>query len=625
MARTRSNQERFTFVAFVGATLFSAGAAKAVDLPKLGTDPVRLEVVETSIAAQHFSARDGEKSTDQGYGAWLNRLNVALRWKKWTLGTRLDSSFYWSRPDEALSNFAPSQQENVRRDGSTRYRDSLYPAKLWATYQSANLEVTVGDAYVQFGRGLVLSMRKIDELGVDNTLRGAKVAWQADPFAMTLVAGIANPSRVDEATGRALFLPKSIPGDSTGAQPVLGSDRMVGAQIQAGRGTPVVLSTHGVRITRCAPYHYDAQGRVADGAFDAPFGSCDPNDTKAWLSVPAGGGPALNASEIDTAGQSIEIPSLWKHGSLYVEAAVQHRYHDGDPNDVHPNGNAVSGSLSTDFGPVTNTLEIKSYRNFYAAPGAVDISRTAAFNNILYSTPPTAELITQDAMFGFFNACVDGGRLRTDVRTSETFLFYGIGAYAHTKSEMSGGTCDELGRTTSTVSTPDAVHNDVWDGAAGIEWRFDKDQSHLFASAGARDDSKSSGQTYYKEFHTEYAFTKHISGPYSIELAGRHRLRREENQNARNGAGTEQFWREGENYTAIKIAPKWVLSQGFEYLTLAGFPTYYVNGSVLYRFTEGSNFRFLVGQQRGGLKCVSGVCKVFPPFSGARAEVTIRF
>lgn len=633
MAAVRLSPERFTVVATrarrasaLAVSLLAARTAHAVDLPKLGSDPVRLEVVETSIAAQHFSARDGEKPTDQGYGAWLNRLNVALRWKKWTLGTRLDSSFYWWRPDEAISNFPASQQENVRRDGATRYRNSLYPAKLWATYQSPNLEVTVGDAYVQFGRGLVLSMRKIDELGVDNTVRGAKVAWQSDPFAMTLVAGVANPSRVDEATGRALFLPKSIPGDSTAAQPVIGSDRIVGAQIQAGRGTPLVLSTHAVRLTRCAPYHYDAAGRVADGAFDAPFGSCDPNDTKAWLSVPAGGGPAINASEIDTAGQSLEIPSLWHHGSLYVEAAVQHRYHDGDVADVHPNGNAVSGSLSTDFGPITNTLEIKSYRNFYASAGAVDISRTAAFNNILYSSPPTAELITQDAMFGFFNACVDGGRLRTDVKTSDTFLFYGIGAYAHTKSEISGGSCDELGRSTTTVRAgADSVHNDVWDGAGGIEWRFDHDQSHLFASAGARDDSKSNGETYYKEFHTEYAFTKHIAGPYSVELQGRHRLRREENQNARNGAGTEQFWREGENYTALKIAPKWVISQGFEYLTLAGFPTYYLNGSVLYRFTEGSNFRFLVGQQRGGLKCVSGVCKVFPPFSGVRAEITIRF
>ncbi len=76
---------------------------------------------------------------------------------------------------------------------------------------------------------------------------------------------------------------------------------------------------------------------------------------------------------------------------------------------------------------------------------------------------------------------------------------------------------------------------------------------------------------------------------------------------------------------ALKVAPKWVFSQGIEYTTLIGFPTYYFNGSILYRFTSESNLKIFFGQQRGGLKCVSGICKVFPAFSGARVELTLRF
>jgi hypothetical protein len=45
----------------------------------------------------------------------------------------------------------------------------------------------------------------------------------------------------------------------------------------------------------------------------------------------------------------------------------------------------------------------------------------------------------------------------------------------------------------------------------------------------------------------------------------------------------------------------------------------------VYRFTQKSNIKVLVGEQRGGLKCVSGVCRVFPAFEGARAELTLRF
>jgi hypothetical protein len=610
------------------ASVVCPRAAHAVDLPKVGDAAPVLDLTETSIVAQHFHARttEGEDPTEHGYGTWLNRLNVALHWKRLTLGTRLDSSLYWLRPEDA-SDLDPAQRDNIVRDGASRYRDGIYPAKLFLKYQSPTLEVTAGDSYVQFGRGLVLSMRKIDELGVDNTVRGGKVTWNEDPFSVTLVAGLANPNRVDEASGRALFVPRPLPTDTSGPQPLFGSDRIVGAQIEAGRGLPVVLSTHVARVTRCAPFKYDANGRIIDGTFDAPIGSCEPNDTRTWLASLPTSSAALNASEVLNAGQGIEIPSLWGHGKIYVEGAVQRRYHDEAPNDPTANGNALYAAASANYGPVTHTLEVKSYRNFHATSSAVDTTRATELNNILYSTPPTAELITQDAEGGNFNLCVDGGRLRTDIRTSDSFLFYGTGAYFYTRSEMTGGGCTEYGDTQTSNKNPDAVHNDVFDGLGGFEWRFDSDRSHFFASAGARDDTKRTGEFYYNELHAEYAFTKHIKGPFSFELTGRHRLRKEENQNLRGDPNnlSEEPWREGEHYTALKIAPKWVITQGIEYTSKIGLPTYYFNGSVLYKFTGESNIRALVGQQRGGLKCVSGVCKVFPPFEGARVELTLRF
>ncbi len=613
--------------------------AHAVDLPVVAGAPVRVDVTETSIVAQHFDAREGEDPKDFGYGAWINRVNAALSWKKWTVGLRLDSSLYWQRPaDRDIRSLYPNDppeylaanSNNVAQDGTSRFRNSIYPAKVWATYQSSSLEATVGDAYVQFGRGLILSMRKIDDLGIDNTLRGAKVAYRADPFAVTLVAGIANPSRVDEATGRALFLPSALTTDpSTGRlastpQPLFGSDRIIGADISAGRGSPIVLSTHVVRMTRCAPYSYDAQGRVDDGTFSDPIGSCSPQDTQIWLSsLPTAVGPVINASEVEMAGQSLEIPNLWKHGQIYLEAATQRRHHDDNPNDPYASGNALYGSFSGSVGPMTNTLEVKSYRNFYPLAGAVNSTRASAFSNIAYSTPPTAELLTQDNEYGFFNACVDGGRLRTDVRVSDDLLIYGQGEYFHSKSEQADGACDEKGNTVTTNKNPDSVHNDIWDGLSGIEWSFDDDSSHVFASTGVRDDHTTDGTPFYRELHGEYTITKHIKGQYSIELQGQHRLRFEENANVRQGEGNVD-WHEGQNYIALQTR-KWVLAQGLEYTTKIGLPTYYLNGSLLYRFTEKSNIKVLVGQQRGGLKCVSGVCRIFPAFEGARAELTLRF
>lgn len=617
--------------------------ALAGDVTALAGDPVKLDVTETTVVSQQFDARqaEGEKLQDHGYGAWVNRLNAALGWGRWQVGLRLDSSLYWRRPvdqpvcgpGESGSCIARNQVDNVIRDDSSRYRDYVYPAKIFVKYTGRDIEAVAGDAYVQFGRGFVLSLRKVDELGADTSVRGGKVTWTHDPFSVTLVGGILNPTRIDEATGRALVLPRDIPadpsrnvtGDRFGPQPIYGSDRVVGAQIQAGRGLPVLASTHVARFTRCAPYRYDENGRVIDSVLDAPVGTCDPRQSQIFLAtLPQAVTPTISASEIFLGGQSLEVPSLGGHGSLYVEAAVQRRRHENDPNDPRADGNALYGSASANAGKINATLEVKSYRNFYPVAGAVDQTRASAFSNVAYTILPNAEVITQDSALGFFNACVDGGRLRTDYSVTKSFRVYGQGIYSRTKTELNGGQCDKLGRSLGAQPAADTTNN-VWDGLGGIEWIFDDAQSQLFTSAGARDDTKENGEFFYREVHAEYTLTKRITGPYSLELTGRHRLRKEETQNIRGSDDAEEWWRQGEHYTALKIAPKWVIAQGFEYTSLLGFPTYYFNGNVLYRFSSESNLKVFFGQQRGGLKCVSGICKVFPTFEGARVELTLRF
>jgi len=316
---------------------------------------------------------------------------------------------------------------------------------------------------------------------------------------------------------------------------------------------------------------------------------------------------------------------LGKSTKLYLEAAVERFIHDETPTEKNNQGNAIYGALNVDIGPVTNTVEVKSYRNFYPLAGAVDISRASAFSTVVYTAPPTTELITQDSMFNFFNACVDGGRLRSDVRLTHDVLVYASGAYYFTKSEAPGGGCDDRGRTVTTNAVADHVHNRVYDGFGGVELKFDDDKSHLFAQVGARDDTRVTGEDFYREFYGQYTFTKFLGGPFSLEFTGRHRLRKEENQNLGSAAGTERPWVQGENYIGLKVVPKWVFTQGFEYTTLVGQPTTYFNGGILYRFTSESNLKLFAGQQRGGLKCVSGVCRIFPAYSGARAELTLRF
>jgi hypothetical protein len=597
--------------------------ALAVDLPTVDDSKVTLDVTETSIVAQRFNAREGEVANDQGYFSWLNRLNAVLSWKKLTLGVRLDSSVYTLRPEDR--DFAnPQLKANAEKDGATRYRDAIYPAKVFLTYKTEGLEVTAGDAYVQFGRGLVLSMRKVDELGIDTTLFGGKIVANKDIFGLTLVAGLANPARVDEPTGRALFLPRTINNNPLGAQPVFGNDRIVGASITAGRGLPVVLSTNGVILSRCAPYHYNADGTINDSTFDAPFGTCEEPDRTTFLDQLRNNkvGPVFESRQTINASQTLEIPNLWGHGNFYLEGAIQKR-DVGDSLEANTEGNALYGSFVASGGRVTNTVEVKSYRNFYPLAASVDISRVSAFGNIAYSAPPTAEPVIADTMFGFFNACVTGGRDRLDYRLKDGLLVYGTFGYFVSASEQPGAGCDRFGR--STATDHDAATNYVGDVSAGTEWRFDDDKSIAFFNVAARRDVKGNGEDYYRELSAQYSITKYISGPYSVELAGRHRYRIQEGENIRGGEFDGAPWWQGEHQTALKVAPKWIFSQGIEYTSYIGLPTYYVNGGILYRFTSQSNIRLYAGQNRGGLRCVSGICRVFPAFSGARAELTIRF
>jgi hypothetical protein len=622
----------------IGVVLWAV-PAHAVDVGDVGGHPVQLDVTETSIVEKHFRARTppnqpsgpGQDAIeDSEWAGWINRLDTRLRWGHWDLGLRLDSAVYGFRPVDYQGQY-PDDATQIILDNESRFKNSIYPAKLWATYSAPGVEVTAGDAYVQFGRGLTLSMRKVDELGIDTTVRGGKVQITRDPFSITAVAGFANPSRVDEATGRALWVTSDLAsGDQ--AVPEFGSDRLVGVDLQAGRGLPVTFSTHVVHFTRCAPYHFVGMSSVPETSFSSDpgavtFGTCDASDTHEWLndsflnSVP----PGLQAHEITMAGQSIEVPSLWHHGTFYVEAAVQQREHlPGDP--VPPNGNALYAALTYDIGKTSSTFELKSYRNFHTVTASAGQLAAPQFAVVAYTFLPPAESFNMlDTLgTGDFNACVEGGRFREDVNLRPDLLLYGQGVFAYSLSEQPNGNCDQGGRTVVSPGVSPARSQDVvWDGVTGVEYSFDDRLSHVFTSAGVRDDRLKDGSLAYGEQHAEYSIAKYLGGPWSLELQGRYRHRWELDQDAL--MEIQHWWYEYENYASLRIAPKWVFTSGFEYTSLIGQPRTYFNGAVLYKFSSGSNIRVFVGQQRAAFRCANGMCRFFPAFEGARAELTLRF
>jgi hypothetical protein len=72
-------------------------------------------------------------------------------------------------------------------------------------------------------------------------------------------------------------------------------------------------------------------------------------------------------------------------------------------------------------------------------------------------------------------------------------------------------------------------------------------------------------------------------------------------------------------------APRWSAALGFSYDTNPAVPPTYVNAQLGYRLSSDSSLSLFVGQRRGALRCVGGVCRVFPPFEGAALDLTLRF
>jgi hypothetical protein len=599
-----------------------ARRADAKDVGKVGGDPVRVDITETSYLNYHVDNRndpnayDVDKRLDDNYGEWLNRFNVTAAWKDWQAGLRFDTATYFHRPK--LSQYEEgTQRDNARESLRYRLRDTyvvapFLPSKLYLTYAKPDIEVTAGDAYVSFGRGMVLSIRKIDELAADTSLQGAKVIGRLKPFTLTAVAGLANPVRIDEATG--VILRDPAPDADHAYRVAWSRDLITGARAEARLGT----NTLGFQI---ANIHRRDDLKLS-------------------------GDQAFNSKDITNGGISIAIPKIAEAVpiNLYAELAVQKRsrFEGKGDESTDDRGYAAYSSLSLKTGILTSSFEGKHYRGFYPAKLNSDSTRYGAFNAVQYMTPPTVERITQDSLLD--NSCVTGGRARFDVQPTKTYLAYFSVAYFANWGERSPTSC-AVGPAfgiTKPEGRPDPKRNDTWDGYIGFELRSPKDASYMLLTGGIRRDLESeTGATFYREGWIEFDFVKTLDANYSIELSGRDRNRYE--------GTTGDAWHEGETVFALKYTSKRSIFIGHEFTTrpiniranenglFSGLgnrnSSFLSSGSIQHFFNIGGQIKFndniflrvLVGQQRGALKCVSGVCRQFPAFEGVKSELVINY
>ena len=630
----------------LGSTLGLASAHAQTPVSNERASPpsepeTRVEITDALTVLYGVDNRDFRPNSvptvvNDDWGVFYNRVHAELRHGDFRFGFRVDNAWFYASPDPTtaaleLVERRPDGPANLPdplyfrakvneagRELSNRYINWVYPAKYYAGWSNRDLEVTAGDVYAELGHGLVLSMRKRDELASDDTIRGGKATGRLKTgdatLGLTLLGGSANPLRIDESSGRYLGVHSSVtPGFLAITE--AGMPRAV--------ETDFAPDTELCATTITCSY---APDRLAAGQFTLEVGRTRFATQGSLLARQDALSPDLvrSARRIVTASQSLETASSAGAVAVYFEAAGQ-QLSDltvassaalAEP-EIEA-GHALYASATVVEAPWAFLVEAKHYRRFFPLYANVSTAQAREFSLLAWSAPPTAEASYIDTEFEGFNTCVSGARVRADSELAREISVFGWVGYFQTFAERS---------INEHCETSDENQNNVVDLASGLELTSRERSSRGTVTIGSRfDDTETdivtpegSTQSFYRELYARYTVVKSLGGPFALELDGVHRRRRR----ALGGPGVP--WFEGEHVTAIDWGSNFSFGVGVEYDTDPRVPPTYFNLVSRFRPIKDASVAVFVGQRRGTLRCEGGVCREVPPFEGVRVDGSIRF
>lgn len=605
------------------------GSALALEPGSLAGQPVLVDISESGSVYYNFDNRDTKPSqvgsyANDDFGLVYNRLSVQATSGAVSIGARIDNVWFYASPNVTeLALRLTEDAQPIDRPGyfqgklqevglelSTRYIDWLYPAKYYVTYSGRSLEATVGDTSAQLGRGIVLSVRKRDELGSDTTIRGARLSYSARDVGglkLTALGGELNPLRIDEASGRYLGVAEA--DDALGAVTEAGMPRAIETDFSPLTGDCRATPTCGYAPDRIA---------AAQIEFSGERWKLDTQGSALFRQASLSQGLARSAERIITLSQAVELSRLGEHFSVYGELAFQQLKASTPGADVAP-GYGLYVSASYTPKDLALTLEARHYRRLFPLSANVKLSRVREFSSLSYNQVPTTELEDNDTEFESMNTCVSGGRLRSDVTLTRGVRALGSLAHYLTYAESSGNDAcrieaQRLNRVYDVTSgfaldsRDRSRHFELWLGG-----RLDEAERELVLPNG------SSTDLFYTEGYLRHVLELPLAGDFSANLTGRHRRR------AQAEGGPGEPWLEGEEVLGVEWADHSSLGLGAEYDTRPGVPATYFNVEVSHRPTASSRVTLFAGQRRGAQRCVGGICRLYPPFEGVRLDVAWRF
>lgn len=332
-------------------------------------DRSRLRVRSTTQSLGAYRTSKFDTQSDGTLRAGVGRIEVAGEAGEYRATTRIDGALVSDDADDMTAG------NDARLERATLSAD-LGPVALVA-----------GDDYVSFGHGVTLSLRKVDPLGVDTTLRGARADADFGRLEAKVLAGWTNPQNFDPIE---LHIVDDQDNDLLAGAEVTIDLGDLGGGASHGAG-PVAIGHSGDR-SWAGPYAL--YSRAANAAGDGQDVS--------WIV----GGAATSLSL----------------GSVRVAADAAGGTRDGLAFDETETAWALYSAVQWTGGPITALIDGKAYRHWAIGRG----------ESLLYHEPPTLEREDQEVPN---NEDVLGARTRVEWRARERLTVFGnLLGYRHAES-----------------------------------------------------------------------------------------------------------------------------------------------------------------------------------------------
>ena len=518
-----------------------------------------------------------EKLHDDTFHQIFNKLDVSLTVGEVRVGARLDLHVFANSPIKQHCGGDAPPSWCSRADN--RYNDTFAAEQLYILLTRPAFDLTLGDFSASFGRGIALHLVQLDEVGQDTTIRGGKLDIHHGDLGFTFLAGLTNALELDKTTGY------DAPWDD---EPILG------ARLEYRLLDLVIVGAHTVWVLR-----EDHTG-VMDNGHDAIWG--------VGFEV-----PSLHDGMFSLVGE-VNFRQTVASGEL-----VRGPGRDGAGLD----GVAAYARASFNIWDLTAFAEFKYYNEFELIGFGEHPYRH------MYHLPPTLDRKKAEIKEG--NSDVSGVRLNLEyvlgeLGPVELMVFANYGYFESWEREQGVGT-------TGLVEDVDlSIHS----AYGGLELSWAEGTGQVNANAGAR------------RLHdniTDELFHDVVHFEVSVDQAlGRHGIsaRFLLLDKATRKIGLDE-WREMEVVLSYGWSPYFTVSLTYERQedptvvpwvpvdasdptsTLAPRPLNLFGAQIRGYITGSTYVNLRIGENRAGIKCLNGICRQVPAFSGVEGTLVVRY